>query len=162
MSLKKVNNYRIGIGYDLHRLVKGRKMFLGGVNVKNRFGLKGHSDGDVVLHSVCDAILGACNLPDIGELFPDTDPKIKGIDSKLIAEKVLMLAKRYGFKIVNIDIVVVCNTPKISSIKKKLLKSLKKIFKTKNVNIKGKTTEGKKCDYIETFSVVLVFKNKKR
>lgn len=151
-------NYRVGIGYDLHRIIKSKKMFLCGVNLKSKFGLRGHSDGDVVLHSICDAILGACGLEDIGQIFPDTDCKIKGIDSKIIARKVLELIKKRSFKIVNIDVVVVCNEPKISNIKELLLESLKKIFGIKNVNIKGKTTEGKKCDYIESFSVVLVKK----
>jgi len=156
MNFKKDEKYRVGIGYDLHKIVKGKKLFLGGVNVKNNFGLRGHSDGDVILHSICDAILGACELPDIGELFPDTNPKIKGIDSKLIAKKVLELSKQKGYKIVNIDIVIICDKPKISPIKKQLMENLRKVFQTQNVNIKGKTTEGKKCSYIEVFSIVLV------
>ena len=151
-------NYLIGFGYDCHKIVKNRSLFLGGVQIDVPFGLKGHSDGDVVLHSICDAILGACQLPDIGELFPDSEPKIRGIDSKLIVKKVLYLVEQKKFKIVNIDVVIVCDKPKISPIKKRLLESLQKIFQTQNINIKGKTTEGKSCNYIEVFSVVLLCK----
>ncbi|MFQ3675681.1 MAG: 2-C-methyl-D-erythritol 2,4-cyclodiphosphate synthase, partial [Endomicrobiia bacterium] len=106
MNKKQITSeLRVGIGYDLHRLTKNKKLFLAGVEVEVPFGLKSHSDGDVILHSVCDAILGACALPDIGQLFPDTDPNIKGIDSKLIAKKVLDLVNKKKFSLVNLDIV---------------------------------------------------------
>lgn len=154
----KISNFRVGIGYDSHKLVKGRDLFLGGVKLCFPLGLKGHSDGDVVLHSICDALLGACGLPDIGEIFPDTEKKYKNISSKRIAEYVLNLVKKRKFKIINIDVTIICDKPKISPVKEKILNSLKKIFKTKNINIKGKTTEKENEKYIKTYSTVLLYK----
>ncbi len=149
----------IGIGYDCHRIIKNRNLFLGGVKIDANFGLKGHSDADVVLHSICDAILSACGLPDIGELFPDTEDKYKNISSVVIAEKVLEKISR-NYKIINIDIVLICDVVKVSKYKEEMKSSLKKIFKTNFVNIKGKTTEGIKSfkEYIQCYSVVLVKK----
>lgn len=153
-------SYLIGIGYDAHRIVKNRKLFLGGIEIKEKFGLKGYSDGDVVIHSVCDAILSAIGQPDIGEMFPDNNPKYKDIDSKEIAKNVTRLLNSKRLKISNIDIVVICEKPKISEHKQKILSSLKKVFNTEKINIKGKTTEGIQGfkDYIQCYSVVLIKK----
>ncbi len=156
--MNKIDHYRVGIGYDSHKFVKGKKFFLCGKEIDFPYGLKGHSDADVVLHSICDALLGACGLPDIGELFPDTDIKTKGISSRKIVSKVLKLLKNEKFKIVNIDVVIVCDKFKISPMKEKLLASLKKIFKIENINIKGKTTENESKEYIYVYSIVLVKK----
>ncbi len=153
-----MERYRVGIGYDIHKFVKGKKLFLAGLEINFSYGLKGHSDGDVVLHSICDALLSACGLNDIGELFPDTSKDIKGISSKKIASKVKELVYKNNFKIVNIDSVIICDQPKISPIKNKLLTSLKQIFGVNNINIKGKTTEGKNKNFVEVYSVVLVEK----
>jgi len=151
-------NYLIGFGYDCHKIVKNKTLFLGGVQLDVSFGLKGHSDGDVVLHSICDAILSACGLPDIGELFPDNLKKTKNISSKLIVEKVIKLLKEKKGKILNIDVTLICDKPKVSKYKTKILSSLRKLFGVQNVNLKGKTTEGMKCfkNYIQCFSIVFL------
>ncbi|MFN3550892.1 MAG: 2-C-methyl-D-erythritol 2,4-cyclodiphosphate synthase [Endomicrobiia bacterium] len=150
--------YFVGIGYDCHKLVKGKKLYLAGVEIDFDRRLKGHSDADVVLHSICDALLSAIGEKDIGEIFPDTEKKYKNISSKLIARKVLEKLKKKKFRIVNIDVVTICDQPKISKYKQRILNSLKEVFNTNCVNIKGKTTEGIKNfkDYIQCYSVVLV------
>lgn len=152
--------YFVGIGYDCHKLVKGRKLFLAGIEIDFYKGLEGHSDADVVLHSICDALLSVIGDKDIGEFFPNTEKKYKDIPSKLIAEKTLEELKKKKYKINNIDVVIICDQPKISLYKQKILNSLKKFFNTEFVNIKGKTTEGIKCfkDYIQCYSVVSVSK----
>ncbi len=148
----------VGLGYDCHKIVKNRPLFLGGIQIDVKFGLKGHSDADVVLHSICDAILSAIGEPDIGELFPNTDKKYKNISSKIIVEKVLKLMKEKKYKIVNIDVTLICDTPKISKYKTQIIASIKNLFNIKHVNLKGKTTEGIKCfkNYIQCFSIVSV------
>lgn len=149
-------NYFVGLGYDSHKFVRGKKLVLGGLEIDFPFGLKAHSDGDVVLHSVADAILGACGMKDIGEIFPDSEEKYKNIDSKIIIKKILRDIRKKKFRLVNIDIVVVCDKPKISPMKDKIKKSLCEIFGIKNINIKGKTTEGEESNFIKVFSVVMV------
>jgi len=151
-------NYLIGFGYDCHKIVKNRTLFLGGTKINATFGLKGHSDADVVLHSVCDAILSACGLPDIGELFPDNLKENKNMSSKIIVEKVLKLLKEKNGEIINIDITLICDKPKISEYKLQIVASLKNLFNIQNINIKGKTTEDIKCfkNYIQCFSIVLL------
>jgi 2-C-methyl-D-erythritol 4-phosphate cytidylyltransferase/2-C-methyl-D-erythritol 2,4-cyclodiphosphate synthase len=150
--------YLIGFGYDCHKIIKNRPLFLGGVKINVPFGLKGHSDADVVLHSICDAILSACGAPDIGELFPDNLEETKNMSSKVIVEKVLKLLKEKKGKIINIDVTLICDKPKISEYKTQILSSLKNLFKTKNINIKGKTTEEIKSfkNYIQCFSIVFL------
>ncbi|MCX7910267.1 MAG: 2-C-methyl-D-erythritol 2,4-cyclodiphosphate synthase [Endomicrobia bacterium] len=152
--------YIIGIGYDSHKITKDRKLFLGGVHIDENFGLKGHSDADVIIHSICDAILSAIGEKDIGELFPPKRQLYKNLPSEKIAHKVMILLKNKKLKISNIDTVLICNKPNISKYKQKILTSLKKIFKVSNINIKGKTTEGIKCfeNYIQCYSVVLIKK----
>ncbi len=105
---------RIGQGYDVHKLVEGRKLILGGVEIPHEKGLLGHSDADVLLHAICDALLGASGLGDIGKHFPDTDEKYKGIDSRVLLREVVGLLKSRGFKIVNIDSTVIAQKPKLS------------------------------------------------
>jgi 2-C-methyl-D-erythritol 2,4-cyclodiphosphate synthase len=106
-------SYRIGIGTDFHQLVTGRKFWLGGVEIPHTRGALGHSDADVLLHAICDAMLGALNLGDIGIHFPDTDKNLKDIDSKILLEKSFLLIKEKGFRIVNLDTVVCLEKPKI-------------------------------------------------
>lgn len=105
---------RIGLGYDVHQLVEGRELWLGGVRVPHTMGLLGHSDADVLLHAICDALLGAAALGDIGKHFPDTDPQYKGIDSKLLLRKCGELLRAEGYLIGNIDSIVVAQRPKIA------------------------------------------------
>ena len=105
---------KIGMGFDVHELVFGRDLILGGVKIDYEKGLLGHSDADVLVHSINDAIIGALALGDIGKLFPDTDPKYKGISSLLMTKEVVRLMKNKGYKIVNIDSIISIQNPKIS------------------------------------------------
>jgi 2-C-methyl-D-erythritol 2,4-cyclodiphosphate synthase len=104
---------RIGFGFDVHQLQEGRDFWLGGIHIPAQKGILGHSDADVLLHAICDAILGSLALGDIGKHFPDTDQNFKGIDSKILLEKVMELIAEKGYKIGNIDTTVVCQQPKI-------------------------------------------------
>jgi 2-C-methyl-D-erythritol 2,4-cyclodiphosphate synthase len=135
---------RIGIGYDVHRLVEGRRLFLGGIEIPFDKGLLGHSDGDVLLHAICDAILGAISEGDIGVHFPDSDESIKGIESVKILVYVLELTKKKGYRIVNIDAVIIAEEPKVSPYRKKIMTRLSEILEIDitSVSVKGKTTEG--------------------
>ncbi|MCD6185532.1 MAG: 2-C-methyl-D-erythritol 2,4-cyclodiphosphate synthase [Deltaproteobacteria bacterium] len=135
---------RIGNGYDVHRLVKGRKLILGGVTIPFKKGLLGHSDADVLLHAVCDALLGAAGLGDIGLLFPDSNIKYKGISSmKLLRETCSMVADK-GFAVVNLDTVILAEAPKIFPYKEEMIKNIAKAtgIEPENINIKATTTEG--------------------
>ncbi|MCK9594582.1 MAG: 2-C-methyl-D-erythritol 2,4-cyclodiphosphate synthase [Candidatus Omnitrophica bacterium] len=137
-------NFKIGIGYDIHRLVKGRKLYLGGVLIPYSKGLLGHSDGDVLIHAVCDALLGAAGLCDIGEMFPDTDQRYKNIRSSILLAKVGAALKQKGVKVGNIDAVIIAQEPKLTGFKKEIAVSLSKILKVKaqNISVKAKTNEG--------------------
>ena len=104
---------RIGFGFDVHQLQEGRDFWLGGIHIPAKKGILGHSDADVLLHAICDAILGSLALGDIGKHFPDTDQSFKGVDSKVLLEKVMELIAEKGYKIGNIDTTVVCQQPKI-------------------------------------------------
>ena len=105
---------RIGHGYDIHRLVPGRPLVLGGVRFDTDYGLEGHSDADCLTHAICDALLGAAGLPDIGHLFPNTDPAYRGIDSQILLQRVCAEIARIGFGIVNIDATVIAEKPRIA------------------------------------------------
>ncbi|MCS7180845.1 MAG: 2-C-methyl-D-erythritol 2,4-cyclodiphosphate synthase [bacterium] len=153
--------FKTGIGFDIHKFVKGRKFILGGVEIPYEKGLSGHSDGDVLIHAISDAILGALGRPDIGYYFPDTDKKIKGIDSKKILKKVIEFLKEDGYKISNIDNVIICEKPKILPFVEKIKESLSNIIEIEKekIGIKGKTTEGiKKENFCASISVVLIEK----
>ena len=106
--------FRIGHGYDIHRLVPGRPLFLGGVKFDTDYGLDGHSDADCLTHAICDAILGAAGLPDIGNFFPNTDPAFKDINSQKLLRRVVLEITKLGFDLVNIDATVIAERPKIS------------------------------------------------
>jgi len=106
-------NIRIGNGFDIHRLAAGRKLFLGGVEIPSEFGLDGHSDADALLHALCDSLLGALALGDIGLHFPNTDERYRGIDSKKLLNQVYSLVKEKGYRLVNADIMVICERPKL-------------------------------------------------
>ena len=135
---------RTGIGYDVHRFEKGRKLILGGVEIPHEKGLLGHSDADVLLHAVTDALLGAAGLGDIGTHFPDSDPKYKGADSLLLLTEAVRLLSEKCFKVVNIDCTVITEEPKISPYKEKMRENIAKAcnLPTDAVNVKGKTEEG--------------------
>ena len=134
---------RVGIGYDVHKLVENRKLILGGVEFQYEKGLLGHSDADVLVHAIMDAILGAQNLPDIGNLFPDTDEKYKDIYSIKLLDEVVKLMEEKSYKIGNLDTVVICEMPKISPKREEIQKKLAKHLKTdiENVSIKASTSE---------------------
>ena len=134
----------VGIGYDVHRFVENRKLILGGVCFDHPLGLSGHSDADVVLHAVGDAILGAASLGDIGELFPDTDDKWKGISSQILLAKIIELVNEKGLLVNNVDIIYIAQEPKISKKKKEMEQRIAEILKvdTERVNVKATTTEG--------------------
>jgi len=136
---------RVGIGYDVHRLVRGRRLFLGGFEFENsEFGLQGHSDADVLLHALMDAILGAAGLNDIGHYFPNTDEKYKGIRSTELLKQVKEEIQNKGFKICNIDMIVVAEYPRLSPYIDKIKESIAKILEIKldQIGLKATTEEG--------------------
>ena len=137
-------SYKIGIGYDIHRLVEGRKLFLGGVEIPYIKGLLGHSDGDALLHAICDALLGALGEGDIGEHFPDTDPQYHNVSSVELLKAVKDLIDEKNFMIANVDTVVVAQEPKLIPFKKQIRGKIAQILDIKEdcVNIKAKTNEG--------------------
>ena len=139
-------NYRIGNGFDVHALVKGRNLILGGVKIDYHLGLEGHSDGDVLIHSIIDSILGPTDLGDIGQLFPDTNPLYKNINSLNLFKDVFQRITSLGFSVINTDSVIICEQPKIypyiSEIKKSISDATDGILPQKSIGIKGKTSEG--------------------
>lgn len=134
---------RVGIGYDVHKLVKNRELILGGVKFESEVGLLGHSDADVLTHAIMDAILGALALPDIGNLFPDTDDEYLGIYSIKLLDKVVAKMNEKGYKIGNIDSVIICERPKIAPKREEIVKLLADHLKTdiENVSVKASTSE---------------------
>jgi len=135
---------RIGLGRDLHRLVKGRRFLLGGVELPAKRGELGHSDGDVLAHAVSDAILGAAALGDIGSLFPPSDPKWKDADSMALLRSVFDMAKQAGWTLVNLDCVVSCEEPKVLPFRDRIRQSLAQALEVSvdKIFVKGKTGEG--------------------
>jgi len=135
---------KIGIGYDVHELVQNRDLIIGGIKIEHSKGLKGHSDGDVLIHAVVDALLGALGKEDIGTLFPDSDMKYKDIDSKILLEKVYKLMEDSKFKIGNLDCIIIAEKPKMREYISKMKLVIAGILKTSvdNINIKATTTEG--------------------
>jgi 2-C-methyl-D-erythritol 2,4-cyclodiphosphate synthase len=135
--------YKIGFGYDVHQFTDGRKLILGGVEIPFEKGLKGHSDADALLHSICDAVLGALALGDIGKHFPDTDPKYKGIDSTLLLKEVNRLAENEGYKIGNIDSTIVLQRPKLRPFIDKMQKKIASILycNLDQISVKATTSE---------------------
>jgi 2-C-methyl-D-erythritol 2,4-cyclodiphosphate synthase len=135
---------KTGLGYDIHRLKKGRRFLLGGVEIPFSKGEDGHSDGDALAHAVCDALLGACALGDIGELFPPSDPAYKDADSMELLRNVFTHVKNFGWKPVNLDCVIICEKPKVLPFRELIRDSLAKTLEIPLdcVFVKGKTAEG--------------------
>ena len=135
---------KFGFGYDTHRYKKGLKLFLGGALIPYTHGMLGHSDGDLVLHAICDGALGAVCAGEIGEYFPPSDQSIKGISSVVIAKKVLAILKKKGAQIIHIDVTLVAETPKMRQHYLTIRKSLDSIFKIglNNISFKAKSHEG--------------------
>ncbi|MBO4370354.1 MAG: 2-C-methyl-D-erythritol 2,4-cyclodiphosphate synthase [Paludibacteraceae bacterium] len=155
---------RVGFGYDVHKIVAGRELWLGGVRIDHPYGLLGHSDADVLIHAICDALLGAANLRDIGYHFPDKDEKYKGIDSKILLAETMSLLRDNGYEIGNIDATVAAEQPKLSPYINDMKKCLAAVMQTDadNISIKATTTEqlgftGRK-EGMAAYAVVLVEK----
>ena len=158
-------NLRIGYGYDVHQLADGHDLWLGGIKVPHTSGAIGHSDADVLIHVICDALLGAANLRDIGYHFPDTNDEYKGIDSKELLAKTVSLISEKGYKIINIDSTVCLQNPKINPYISEMKEALSQCMNidTHQVSIKATTTEklgfvGKELG-ISAHAVVLINKN---
>lgn len=134
----------IGIGYDIHRLIKGRALFLGGVKIPYFKGLYGHSDGDVLLHAIADAFLGAIGEGDLGRHFPDTDPRYKDISSLELLKMVYELVKKKGYHILNIDSIIIADRPFLEPFKSQMKENIARVVNLKKelINIKAKTEEG--------------------
>ena len=132
-----------GIGFDIHRLIKGKKLYLGGIHIPYHSGLKGHSDGDVIIHSIIDALLGCMKKNDIGTLYPNNDLKYKNIRSTKMLKPVLDTLKKENYNLNNIDINLICEKPSVAKNRSKIIKSLSKLLNIKNdkINLKGKTVE---------------------
>ena len=143
-NLEVLSRLRVGTGYDIHRLVRGRRLLLGGVEIPFSKGLQGHSDGDVLLHAICDAMLGAAALADIGQLFPDTDEEWKDADSRIILRSVLRSLEEQGWELINIDATVIAEMPKlaphIAAIRSQISIDLEMDIDA--VNVKATTAEG--------------------
>lgn len=134
---------RVGFGYDVHRLVEGRELWLGGIKLEHTMGLLGHSDADVLIHALCDAMLGAANMRDIGYHFPDTSSDFKGIDSKILLKRTIELIREKGYEFGNADITVAAEKPKLNPHVEEMKKCLSGVLKTDidNISIKATTTE---------------------
>jgi len=135
---------RVGIGYDVHKLVEGRKLIIGGISIPYEKGLLGHSDADVLVHAIMDALLGAASLGDIGKHFPDTDMGYKGVDSMRLLKEVDNMLKGKGFKINNIDAVIIAQNPKMAPYINDMVDYIAEVLNinVELVNIKATTTEG--------------------
>lgn len=135
---------RIGFGYDIHRLIEGRRLILGGVEIPYIKGLDGYSDADVLLHAVCDAILGAIGKDDIGIHFPNNDPEFKGISSLELLKRVAAMVRKEGLRIANIDSTLILEEPKLMPFKKKMRENISQALgiPEDSVNIKATTQEG--------------------
>ncbi len=159
--------FKIGFGYDVHRFAENRKLIIGGIEVPHTKGLAGHSDADVLLHSVCDAVLGALALGDIGHHFPNSDPKYKGIDSKNLLGEVYYLMREKHFEIGNIDATVLLEQPKLEPFIPKMKSEIAKILNTyeDQISIKATTSEGLgfagREEGCAAYSVVLLTKKDK-
>ncbi len=150
------NKILSGIGIDIHPFVKNKPMYLGGVKIEEDFGFKAHSDGDVAIHSIIDALLGAANFGDIGEIFPDSDEKYKDVDSKVLLKYVKNLLQKCGYEIINIDVSIIAQIPKISPFKDSMQKTLSKILEIEKYKINIKATTAEKLGFIGRKEGVMV------
>ncbi|MBP5765205.1 MAG: 2-C-methyl-D-erythritol 2,4-cyclodiphosphate synthase [Bacteroidales bacterium] len=162
-----MSKIRVGFGYDVHQLVEGRDLWLGGIKIEHTLGLLGHSDADVLIHALCDALLGAANLRDIGYHFPDTDPKYKNVDSKLLLADTMKLIRDKGYEFGNADITVAAERPKLNPHIEEMKTCLAKVMgvEADDVSIKATTTEklgftGRQ-EGIAAYATVLIEKTEK-
>jgi 2-C-methyl-D-erythritol 2,4-cyclodiphosphate synthase len=157
-------NIRIGFGFDVHPLAEGKALWLGGINIPHTKGCVGHSDADVLLHAICDALLGAAGLRDIGHYFPNTDSKFKGIDSKILLSETMKLIKEKGYKVGNVDSTLCIEEPKINPHINDMKKVLAHILEIEEEDISIKATTNEKLGYVgsengvNAYAVVLIGK----
>ncbi|MGE0566985.1 MAG: 2-C-methyl-D-erythritol 2,4-cyclodiphosphate synthase [Bacteroidia bacterium] len=157
-------NFRIGFGFDVHQLIKGRDLWLGGIKLEYHSGCDGHSDADVLLHAICDALLGAANLRDIGYHFPNTDNDFKNADSKILLKKVVDLLDEKGYKIGNIDATLTLEAPKINPHISAMIKTIAPILKVEEDCVSIKATTNEKLGYVgreegaNAYAVALIYK----
>jgi len=139
-----MSNFIIGHGYDVHKLEDGKKFIIGGIEIEHYKGAVGHSDADVVIHVICDALLGALSLGDIGKHFPDTDDKYNGIDSKILLQKVMKLVQEEKYQISNVDVTILLQKPKLRNYIDSMRDTLSNIMEinTSQISVKATTTEG--------------------
>ena len=158
---------RVGFGFDVHTLVEDIPLFIGGLSIPHDKGSKGHSDADTLIHAICDAILGAANLGDIGQHFPDTSPEFKGIDSKILLKSTITLVRERGYVVSNIDSTVCLQKPKINSFIPQMQTILSKIIEIPEEDISVKATTTEKLGYvgreegIAAYAIVLIVNNSK-
>ncbi len=139
---------RIGNSIDIHQFCKDRPLKLGGIEIDYEFGLKGHSDADVVLHSICEAIIGALGLGDIGTHFPDTDDKYKGIDSQVLLMHTVELMNSRQYEINNVDVTILCEKPHLKAYKEQMQSNIARLLQTDVYNVNIKATRGEKMGFI--------------
>lgn len=157
-------NFRIGIGYDVHRLEEGLPFVLGGIKISHSRGPAGHSDGDVLIHAICDAMLGALALGDIGTHFPDTDPELEGIDSKILLEKTISMIRFHGYDISNLDTIICLQQPKVSGFIPEMIKVLSGVLDIDHHQLSVKATTTEKLGFVgdesgvSAYAVVLLEK----
>jgi 2-C-methyl-D-erythritol 2,4-cyclodiphosphate synthase len=153
---------RIGFGYDVHALTEGRELWLGGIRIEHPYGLMGHSDADVLIHAICDALLGAANMRDIGYHFPDTSGEYKDIDSKILLRETMRILREAGFEVGNIDATIAAEQPKLNPHIPEMQKILTEVMRIPihDLSIKATTTEKLgftgRCEGIAAYVVVLI------
>lgn len=156
--------FRIGFGVDIHQLAEGRDLFIGGVKFDSSFGAVGHSDADVLLHAICDALLGAANLRDIGYHFPDTDPKYKGADSSVLLHDSFLLIKEKGYAVGNVDCTVMLEAPKVNPHIPAMQQKIATLLEVEIEDVSIKATRGEKMGYvgsgegIQAYATALIYK----
>lgn len=157
--------FRIGLGFDVHRLVPGRPLWLGGIRIEHELGCEGHSDADVLLHAICDALLGAAGLRDIGFHFPNTDASLKNIDSKILLEKTIRLLADHGWSVGNIDATLAMERPKINPHIPQMIKTIAPLLNVEEGCVSIKATTNEKLGYVgkeegvNAWAVALIYRN---
>jgi len=157
-------NFRIGMGYDVHQLVEGRDLWLGGIKIEHSLGLLGHSDADVLIHAICDALLGAANMRDIGFHFPDTAAETEGMDSKIILKKTMALLREKGYELGNIDATVCAEKPKLNPHIPQMQQCMAEVIGCEPDKISVKATTTEKLGFtgrqegISAYAVALIYK----
>ncbi|TCO09663.1 2-C-methyl-D-erythritol 2,4-cyclodiphosphate synthase [Natronoflexus pectinivorans] len=156
--------WRVGMGFDVHQLASGFKLWLGGIHVPFDKGSVGHSDGDVLIHAICDALFGAANLRDIGYHFPDSDPMLKGVDSKILLRKTMEIIRKAGYEVGNVDSTICLQQPKINPFIPEMQEVLSSVMQisVEDISIKATTTEKMgfegRGEGVSAYAVVMLYK----